>query len=77
MEFDGYCVNIKCRTKRHIKDGRVEKTAKGRFIAKGRCPVCGTTVTRFLSNKEIKIAAPREPHLSQASPHRNVNHIQL
>jgi hypothetical protein len=52
MEFEGYCV--KCKTKRNVKEGRVEKTAKGRSIAKGRCPVCGTTVTRFLSDKESK-----------------------
>jgi hypothetical protein len=50
MEFEGYCV--KCRTKRQVKDAKVEKTAKGRSIAKGKCPVCGTTVTRFLSSKE-------------------------
>ncbi len=50
MEFEGYCV--KCRKKRTIKQGKVEKTAKGRSMAKGACPVCGTTVTRFLSAKE-------------------------
>ena len=52
MEYEGYCV--KCREKRTIKDGRVEKTAKGRPIAKGACPECGTTVTRFLSSKDVK-----------------------
>ncbi|MEN6298610.1 MAG: DUF5679 domain-containing protein [Anaerolineaceae bacterium] len=50
MDFEGYCV--KCRQKRTIKQGKVEKTAKGRAMVKGTCPVCGTTVTRFLSNKE-------------------------
>jgi len=50
MDYEGYCV--KCREKRQIKDGTVEKTAKGRSMAKGKCPVCGTTVTRFLSSKE-------------------------
>lgn len=50
MEFEAYCV--KCREKRQIKDGRVEETAKGRKMAKGECPVCGTKVTRFLSGKE-------------------------
>lgn len=50
MDFEGYCV--KCRQKRTIKQGKVEKTAKGRTMVKGTCPVCGTTVTRFLSNKE-------------------------
>jgi hypothetical protein len=51
MEYEGYCV--KCREKRKITDGKVEKTAKGRPIAKGKCPVCGTTVTRFLSSKDV------------------------
>ena len=50
MEFEGYCV--KCRKKRKIKDGTIEKTAKGRPIAKGICPECGTKVTRFVSSKE-------------------------
>lgn len=50
MEFEAYCV--KCREKRQIKDGKVEETAKGRKMAKGECPVCGTKVTRFLSSKE-------------------------
>jgi hypothetical protein len=52
MEFEGYCV--KCRTKRTIKDGAVTKTSKGRPMAKGVCPECGTTVTRFLSERESK-----------------------
>lgn len=46
MEFEGYCV--KCRTKRTIKNGVVEKTSKGTRMVKGTCPVCGTKVTRFL-----------------------------
>lgn len=52
MEFEGYCV--KCRTKRTVKEGTVTKTSKGRPMAKGACPECGTTVTRFLSDKESK-----------------------
>ena len=52
MEFEGYCV--KCRTKRTIKPGEVVKTSKGRPMAKGVCPECGCTVTRFLSQKESK-----------------------
>jgi hypothetical protein len=52
MEFEGYCV--KCREKRMVKEGKVEKTAKDRSMVKGACPICSTTVTRFLSNKESK-----------------------
>jgi hypothetical protein len=50
MEFEGYCV--KCREKRTVTEGTVGTTSKGRPMAKGPCPVCGTTVTRFLSSKE-------------------------
>ena len=50
MEFTGYCV--KCRKQQQIKQGQVQTTAKGRPMAKGTCPTCGTTVTRFLSDKE-------------------------
>lgn len=49
MEFEAYCV--KCREKRTVKDGKVETNDKGRKMAKGVCPVCGTKVTRFLSSK--------------------------
>ncbi len=52
MEFVGYCV--KCRKQQQIKQGTVQKTSKGRPMAKGPCPTCGTTVTRFLSDKESK-----------------------
>ncbi|MCU0487263.1 MAG: DUF5679 domain-containing protein [Anaerolineales bacterium] len=50
MEFEGYCV--KCRQKRTIKNGVVAKTATGKEMAKGTCPVCGTKVNRFLSSKK-------------------------
>lgn len=52
MDFEGYCV--KCRKKQQIKGGEVEKTAKGRPMARGTCPECGTKVTRFLSSKDVK-----------------------
>ncbi|HNR68937.1 MAG TPA: DUF5679 domain-containing protein [bacterium] len=52
MDFQGYCV--KCRKKQDIKGAAVTKTTKGRPMAKGKCPACGTTVTRFLSDKEAK-----------------------
>jgi len=52
MEFEGYCV--KCRKKQMIKDGAVEETAKGRRMAKGTCPECGTKVTRFLPGKKAE-----------------------
>ena len=50
MDFEGYCV--KCRKKQKIKNGSVGKTAKGRPVAKGTCPECGTKVNRFLPSKD-------------------------
>jgi hypothetical protein len=50
MDFEGYCV--KCRTKRSIKNGVVEKMKNGRDMVKGVCPVCGTKVSRFLPSKK-------------------------
>ncbi len=52
MDFEGYCV--KCRKQQKIKGGKVQTTAKGRPMAKGSCPTCGTTVTRFLSDKQAQ-----------------------
>jgi hypothetical protein len=52
MDFEGYCV--KCRANQSIKNGKVVKTAKGRSMAKGACPKCGTTVNRFLAAKDVK-----------------------
>jgi len=50
MEFEGYCV--KCRKKQQIKEATVGKTKNGRPLARGTCPVCGTTVVRFMSTKK-------------------------
>lgn len=52
MEFEAYCV--KCREKRTVADGKVEVNDKGRKMAKGICPVCGTNVTRFLPAEDKK-----------------------
>jgi transcription elongation factor Elf1 len=40
-----YCV--KCKAKREA-EGAIEVNAKGTRIAKAKCPVCGTNLTRFL-----------------------------
>lgn len=50
MDFEGYCV--KCRKKQQIKGGNLEVNAKGRRMAKGTCPECGTKVTRFLPSSD-------------------------
>jgi hypothetical protein len=45
-----YCV--KCKEKREVTDAAVQENANGRRMAKGICPVCGTTVTRILGKKQ-------------------------
>jgi hypothetical protein len=43
--YNGYCV--KCKAKRDF-EGNVEISKTGMRMAKGKCPVCGTTVNRIL-----------------------------
>lgn len=43
--YNGYCV--KCKEKRDF-EGTVEISKTGMKMAKGKCPVCGTTVNRIL-----------------------------
>ena len=50
METEAYCV--KCRKTQQVKNATVKEAANGRKMAQGTCPVCGTTVTRFLSSKK-------------------------
>jgi hypothetical protein len=47
--YEGYCV--KCREKRSF-EGTERETANGRRAAEGKCSVCGTKITRFLSSKK-------------------------
>lgn len=45
-EYIAYCV--KCKTKRTMRDARIVTNEKGRKMAKGICPECGTKMNRFL-----------------------------
>jgi hypothetical protein len=45
-EYEAYCV--KCKTKRTMQDARIVTNEKGRKMAKGVCPKCGTKMNRFL-----------------------------
>jgi hypothetical protein len=45
-EYQAYCV--KCKAKRMMKDAQVVTNAKGRRMAKGLCPECGTKMNLFL-----------------------------
>ena len=44
-KYNGYC--LKCKDK-HDFDGTVTVTDSGRRMAKGKCPVCGTTMNLIL-----------------------------
>jgi hypothetical protein len=45
-EYTAYCV--KCKTKRKMKNAQVVTNARGRKMAKGTCPTCGTKMNLFL-----------------------------
>lgn len=44
--FNGYCV--KCKEKRDVPQSEISVSKTGMNMAKGKCPVCGTTVVRIL-----------------------------
>ncbi len=46
-EYSGEAYCVKCKAKREFT-GQVVVTESGRRMAKGKCPVCGTTVNRIL-----------------------------
>jgi hypothetical protein len=48
-DIDAYCV--KCKASRKMVDAQVVSTKNGKPAAKGKCPVCGTTMMKFLSSK--------------------------
>jgi hypothetical protein len=45
-EIEAYCV--KCRANRRMVAAQLVITKNGRPAAKGKCPVCGTTMMKFL-----------------------------
>ena len=48
-EYVAYCV--KCKAKRPMKDVQVVTNEKGRRLAKGVCPNCGTKMNLFLKSE--------------------------
>lgn len=63
--MDGYC--LKCKQTREIKDLKYAKTSNGRTMAKGVCPVCSTTINKFLSKADAeKVAGETHPHEAKA-----------
>ena len=51
----GYCV--KCKEKgREMKDPEIVKTARGGYMAKGKCESCGTNMSAMMSEENAKKA---------------------
>ena len=44
--MEAYCV--RCKKKVEMKDAKEVTTKNGRKAMKGVCPICGTTVMRFI-----------------------------
>lgn len=45
-DVEAYCV--KCKTTRKMTEAQLVTTKNGKPAAKGKCPVCGTTMMKFL-----------------------------
>lgn len=51
----GYCV--RCRAKgKEMKNPEIAKTVRGGFMAKGKCPSCGTKMSAMLSKENAERA---------------------
>ncbi len=48
-DVDAYCV--KCKASRKMVEAQLVTTKNGKPAAKGKCPVCGTTMMKFLPSK--------------------------
>jgi transcription initiation factor IIE alpha subunit len=48
--YEAYCV--KCKAKRVMQDAQVITNDKGRRVAKGTCPQCGTKMNLFLKSEK-------------------------
>jgi len=48
-DVEGYCV--KCKATRKMMEVQIVTTKNGKPAAKGKCPVCNTTMMKFLPNK--------------------------
>jgi hypothetical protein len=47
MTVEGRC--MKCKEQRAMKDVEMVKTARGGFMAKGKCSVCGCGMCKIMS----------------------------
>ncbi|MFA6974260.1 MAG: DUF5679 domain-containing protein [Parcubacteria group bacterium] len=51
----GYCV--KCKEKgKEMKNAEIVQTARGGYMAKGKCPSCGTSICAMMSKENAEKA---------------------
>ena len=54
---------MKCKTPKEMKTPEIVQTARGGYMAKGKCPDCGTTMCAMMSKdnaeKAIKAGAKK------------------
>lgn len=51
----GYCMKCKAKGK-EMKEPEIVQTARGGYMAKGRCPDCGTKMSAMLSKENAEKA---------------------
>ena len=52
---EAYCVKCKKKGQR-MKDAVIHRTSKGGFMAKGKCPDCGTVMCAMMSKEKAEKA---------------------
>ena len=52
MALEGRCMS--CKTNREMKEFKVEPTARGTFMARGKCVKCGTNMAKIMSVEQAK-----------------------
>ena len=52
MALQGRC--MKCKDNREMKEVRIEPTARGTFMARGKCTACGTNMAKILSKEQAE-----------------------
>ena len=52
--IQGRC--MKCKEAVNMKDPAITQTTRGGFMAKGKCPKCGTTVCAMMSKDKAEKA---------------------
>jgi len=69
MTIDAYC--LKCKTTRTIATADEHVNARGTRMAQGPCPVCGTTVTKFLPKADAGSAPTAAVTAAASTPATN------